>query len=145
MKKVLITGANSYIGTSFANWAALYHGNNITTETIDMKQASWREKNFSEFDAVFHVAGIAHADTGRETDEEKARYFAVNRDLAVETAAKAKQDGVGLFVMMSSMLVYGNVAYAGRVNENTTPTPTTCYALSKWQADEQIRALADEK
>ena len=54
------------------------------------------------------------------------------------------QPGYARFVLMSSMLVYGNVAYAGRVNKNTTPTPTTCYALSKWQADEKIRELADD-
>lgn len=144
MKRVLITGKHSYIGTSFESWAAAHHASDIATETISLRGTDWRGRSFAGFDSVFHVAGIAHADSGHETDEEKARYFAVNRDLAIETAAKAKSDGVKQFVLMSSMLVYGNVAYAGRVNKNTTPTPTTCYALSKWQADEKIRELADD-
>ncbi len=142
MKRVLITGANSYIGTSFENHATARYPSEISVETLDMIGPSWREKNFSDFDVVFHVAGIAHADSGRETEEEKARYFAVNRDLAIETAKKAKRDGVKQFIFMSSMLVYGTSQE--RINKDTVPQPVLCYAQSKWQADEKIRELADE-
>ena len=46
MKKVLITGANSYIGMAVENWL-----NNIDddlyVETVDMIDGKWREKDFS--------------------------------------------------------------------------------------------------
>ena len=64
MKKILITGANSYIGTSFENymkqWAEEY-----SVDTVDMIDGTWREKDFGEYDVVFHVAGIAHSDNGK--------------------------------------------------------------------------------
>ena len=142
MKRVLITGADSYIGTNFAERAGRFYSSEISTEILDMKDESWRGKNFSGFDAVFHVAGIAHADSGRETEEEKARYFSVNRDLAIETAGKAKHDGVRHFIFMSSMLVYGTANK--RIGKDTVPQPDSCYAMSKWQADEKIRELAGE-
>jgi len=142
MKRVLITGANSYIGTNFASRAAEFYSSEISVETLDMQEENWREKNFSGFDVVFHVAGIAHADSGHETEEKKARYFSVNRDLAVETAKKAKAEGVKHFIFMSSMLVYENSQE--KINLDTVPNPKSCYAQSKWQADEKIRGLADE-
>ena len=143
MKKILITGANSYIGTSFEGYVKKNHPSEISIDTLDLTKPEWRGKSFSDFDVVFHVAGIAHADTGRETEEEKLRYFSVNRDLAIETAEKAKRDGVKQFIFMSSMLVYDRAAYNGRINEKTLPDPLRCYALSKFQADQKIRELAD--
>jgi len=139
MKRVLITGANSYIGTNFAKRAAEFYSSEISVETLDMLKENWREKNFSGFDVVFHVAGIAHADSGKETEEIKARYMAVNRDLAVEVAEKSKREGAGHFIFMSSMLVYENSHE--RINLDTVPNPKSCYAQSKWQADEKIREI----
>ena len=59
-----------------------------------MIYGNWREKNFSSYDVVYHVAGIAHADVGSVSEEEKAKYYSINTDLAIETAEKAKADGV---------------------------------------------------
>ena len=59
MKKILITGADSYIGTSVEKWLGQYP-DRYSVETVDMKKDSWRQKDFSVFDVVFHVAGIAH-------------------------------------------------------------------------------------
>lgn len=67
-KRILITGANSYIGTSFENWLARYPGE-YEIDTVDMIRDSWREKSFADYDTVFHVAGIAHADTGKVSKE----------------------------------------------------------------------------
>ena len=59
MKKILITGKNSYIGTSFEKWVAQWPDKYIV-DTVDMIDGSWKEKDFSKYDVVFHVAGIAH-------------------------------------------------------------------------------------
>lgn len=147
MKKVLITGANSYIGMSFEQYAAEHYGEQLLVDTVDMIDGSWRQKDFSAYDIVFHVAGLAHADVGNVTDEVKAKYYAINTDLAIETARKAKTDGVKQFVFMSSAIVYGDSAPYGkikRITRNTEPQPANFYGDSKWRADQGVRELADD-
>lgn len=146
-KRVLITGSGSYIGESFQKWAKEHYSANFTIDTVDMLDPDWRAKDFSSYDAVFHVAGIAHADVGRVSEEEKKKYYAVNTDLAVETAGKAKAEGIKQFILMSSMIIYGDSAPYGKekvIDEHSLPAPANFYGDSKWQADKRVRALADE-
>ena len=146
MKKVLITGANSYIGVSFEQYAKEHYGSELSVDTVDMIDGLWRGKDFSSYDTVYHVAGIAHADVGNVSEEVKAKYYAVNTDLAIETARKAKAEGVKQFVFMSSAIVYGDSAPYGkikRITADTEPCPANFYGDSKWQADKGVRALAD--
>ncbi len=147
MKKVLITGANSYIGVSFENYVADHYSSELSIETVDMIDGSWRQKDFSPYDIVYHVAGLAHADVGNVSDQIKKKYYAVNTDLAIETAKKAKADGVGQFVFMSSAIVYGDSAPYGtakRITVDTEPSPANFYGDSKWQADKGVRELASD-
>ena len=146
-KKVLITGEGSYIGESFEFYAKSHYGENFEIDTLDMQDSGWRETDFSGYDIVYHVAGIAHADVGNVSEETKKKYYTVNTDLAIETAEKAKAAGVKLFVFMSSMIVYGESAPVGKtkmVTAETKPEPANFYGDSKWQADKSIRALADD-
>ena len=94
MKRILITGANSYIGTSFENYIKVNYPDDYVVDTVDMVDGSWREKDFSGYDSVFHVAGIAHSDGGKISAEKERLYYAVNTALTVETAKKVKADGV---------------------------------------------------
>ncbi len=147
MKKVLITGANSYIGMSFEKYAADHYSQELSVDTIDMIDGSWRQKDFSSYDIVYHVAGIAHADVGKVSEEVKARYYSVNTDLAIETCKIAKADGVKQFIFMSSAIVYGDSAPYGRIKRitrDTEPNPSNFYGDSKWQADKGVRELADD-
>ena len=64
MKKILITGANSYIGVNVENWLTKCSGK-YSVETIDLIKASWREKDFSVYDVVYHVAGKHIATMGK--------------------------------------------------------------------------------
>ena len=137
MKKILITGANSYIGVSFENWLKQW-GNEYKIYTVDMIDGSWRKKDFSKYDVVFHVAGIAHI---KETKENADLYYKVNRDLPYEVAKKSKEDGVKQFIFLSSMSVYG--IETGVINKDTIPTPKSNYGKSKLQAEELIKPLQD--
>ena len=146
MKKILITGANSYIGTSFEKYVAQY-ADDYQVDTVDMFDDSWREKFFSGYDAVFHVAGIAHSDNGKISKKKEQLYYSVNTDLTVETAKKAKADGVKQFIFMSSAVVYGNSAPLGKnkmITKDTPVSPANCYGDSKVQAEKGILPLADE-
>lgn len=146
MKRVLITGANSYIGTTFENWVK-EQKESIVTDTLDMKDASWKDKDFSGYDAIFHVAGIAHADVGKVTEEQKALYYKVNADLTIECAKKAKAEGVKQFVFMSSIIVYGESAGIGQtrvITKDTPLTPANFYGDSKVKAEEGLYPLMDD-
>ena len=147
-KNILITGAGSYIGESFIAYAKENYPGNFKIDTIDMIDGTWRDYDFSQYDIVYHVAGIAHADVGNVDDETKEKYYAVNTDLAVEVCEKAKAEGVKEFIFMSSMIVYGDSAPYGEskiVNEQTVPHAANFYGDSKLQADVAVRALADER
>lgn len=147
MKKILITGANSYIGTSFASYLEQNYTGQYDVDTVDMIDGAWREKDFSSYDSVFHVAGIAHSDNGKITKEKEALYYAINTDLTVETAKKAKADGARQFVFMSSAIVYGDSAPIGktkRITKDTPVSPANCYGDSKVQAENGIRPLTDD-
>lgn len=146
MKKILITGANSYVGTSFEEYIS-HWPEEYSVHTLDMIQETWREHDFSEYDVVFHVAGLAHSDVGKASEETKAKYYCVNRDLAIETAEKAKREGVKQFIFMSTMIIYGESAPVGEkrvVTKDTVPAPANFYGDSKWQADQAIRELDDD-
>ena len=137
MKRILITGANSYIGTSFEKYGSKWP-ERYETDTVDMIDGSWREKSFAGYDAVFHVAGIAHR---KETKENAHLYYEVNRDLAIETAQKAKQDGVHQFIFLSSMSVYGK--NTGVITQETPVAPKSNYGRSKAEAEKGIEGLQD--
>lgn len=146
MKRILITGANSYIGTSFEKYMAQWP-DEYQVDTIDMVDGSWREKSFAGYDSVFHVAGIAHQDSGKITEERKQLYYKVNTDLTIETAKKAKAEGVGQFIFMSSIIVYGASAKMGEkkvITKDTVPAPVGAYGDSKLQAELGIQPLNDE-
>ena len=104
MKKILITGANSYIGSSFENYLNKNYNSCYQIDTLDMINESWKNFDFSSYDVIYHVAGIAHI---KETKDNKDLYYKVNKDLAIEVAKKAKQENVKQFIFLSSMSVYG--------------------------------------
>lgn len=135
MKKILITGEGSYIGTSFENWVSQWP-EKYQVDIIDMRGNDWRDKLFSTYDVIYHIAAIVHV---KENDTEK--YFSVNRDLTVEVANKAKAEGVKQFIFLSTMGVYGKET--GFIDENTKPNPKTPYAQSKLEAESLLSALND--
>jgi UDP-glucose 4-epimerase len=137
VKHVLIFGAESYIGVSFERHV---EGRLLTT-TVDAQNDSWRGLDFSKYDSILYVAGIAHR---KQTSENKGLYFAVNRDLAVLAAEKAKADGAGQFIYLSSLAVYG--AKTGEIAEDTVPTPATgdWYGQSKHEAEKLLLPMQDD-
>ena len=142
MKKVLITGKDSYIGISLEQWL-MREPDNYKVDTVDMKDESWKEKDFSEYDTVFHVAGIAHVSSDPKME---ALYYKINRDLTIETAKKAKAEGVKQFIFMSSIIVYGDSSSNKRIiNRDTIPTPSNFYGNSKLQAEEGIKQLESDE
>ncbi|MBG1236748.1 NAD-dependent epimerase/dehydratase family protein [Lactiplantibacillus plantarum] len=145
MKKVLITGKNSYIGQSFKSYVEANYPSEIQVDSISVRGDAWREYDFSRYDAVLHVAGIAHvsADPKMETE-----YYKVNRDLTIAVAKLTKQSGVRQFVFMSSMIIYGEkrgIDSLTIIDRATKPEPIDFYGRSKLEADLGVQKLADDK
>ncbi|SHE82986.1 NAD-dependent epimerase/dehydratase family protein [Alkalibacter saccharofermentans] len=141
MINILITGKDSYIGTKFAQWLSQWP-DEYAVEELDVKEVSWKGKDFSFYDLVFHVAGIAHVSVDPKL---KDLYYKVNRDLAIEVALKAKNDGIKQFVFMSSIIVYGDSSSKERIiTKDTEPTPSNFYGDSKLQAEKGLKGLEDE-
>lgn len=146
MLKILITGANSYIGTSFESYMRK-RSDEYRIDTVDMIGDAWKRFDFSGYDAVYHVAGIAHSDNGKITKEKATLYYDVNTRLTIQTAMKAKKSGVKQFIFMSSAIVYGDSAPIGKmkmIKKNTPVSPANCYGDSKVKAERGLRKLEDE-
>lgn len=140
MKKVLITGKGSYIGTHFKE-EFLKYPSVYEVKELDMIDESWKQHDFSQYDVVYHVAGIAHM---KEVKENEQLYYKVNRDLVVETAQKAKESGVKQFIFMSSMSVYGLNYSKEVITKETLCNPNTYYGISKYQAEQRLHELEED-
>ena len=143
MKKILITGKNSYIGTHVKEWLKKDEKQYEVVE-LDVKTQEWMKEDFSKYDTILHVAGIAHVSTNKRLED---LYYKVNRDLAIEIAKKAKQQKVKQFIFMSSMIIYGDDKRIGEkkiIANDTVPEPKNFYANSKLQAEEGIKQLESE-
>ena len=144
MKKILITGANSYIGTSLEKWLGEYP-EQYSLDTVNTRDDEWKAKDFSQYDVVFHVAAVVHQ---REKPGMEGLYLKVNRDLPVEVAKKSREAGVSQFIFMSTMAVYGNEGKVGDnqvITSHTPINPRTYYAASKAEAEIELNKLNDEE
>lgn len=144
MKKILIVGANSYIGTTFENWL-LKTPYSYEVDTVGTMNGEWKEKSFKNYDSILHVAGIAHVSAEPKLED---LYYKVNRDLAIEVAEKAKAEGVSQFIFMSSIIIYGKDGKIGEkkvITRVTDPDPVDFYGDSKLQADLAIQKLSDDQ
>ncbi|MDY4109636.1 MAG: NAD-dependent epimerase/dehydratase family protein [Eubacterium sp.] len=140
MKKILVVGKGSYIGTSFINYMATKYSDEYQFEELDTFGEEWKCFDYSNYDVVYQVAGIAHI---KETPENSCLYYKVNRDMAIEIAKLAKNAGVKQFIYLSSMSVYGMTM--GEITPKTIPNPTTNYGKSKLQAEKELKKLNDDK
>ena len=143
MKKILITGKSSRVGLCIEKWLSQWP-EYYQTQLISMRNETWKETDFSSFDVVFHVSGIAHVTLDPSMEE---LFYKVNRDLTIETATVAKKAGVKQFIFMSSGIVYGDSSDVGVplvIYKDKKPNPANFYGNSKLQAEEGLRKLEDE-
>ena len=142
MKRILITGAGSYVGTKVQNWL-LQSDFEFIVDAVETINDQWRKADFSKYDVVYNVAGIAHVKAAKG---EGPLYYAINRDMVINIAKAAKEAGVKHFIHMSSMIVYKEVKTleGKRIHKDTAPAPNGFYGDSKLQGEKGVLALADE-
>ena len=139
MKRVLITGAGSYVGTNVMQWLQK-DPDNFYVETVDTFGDNWKKADYTKFDVVYHVAGIAEVDSKKGMEE---LYYKVNTDLPIAIAKHAKDAGVKQFVFMSSMIVYKETLSLAPnvVTPDTKPAPNAVYGDSKLKAEMGLHEL----
>ena len=142
MIKVLITGAGSYVGESVRRYI-LSTSSDFQIDAVDTMGDNWKNADYSQYDVVYHVAGIAHVNADPKME---ALYYKVNRDLTIEVAKHAKAAGVKQFIFMSSQIVFheSQSLKTEVLTAQTKENPNGFYGDSKLQAELGIKPLEDE-
>lgn len=139
MRNVLVTGAGSYVGESVRRYI-LSTSSDFEIDAVDTMNDAWKEADFSKYDVVYHVAGIAHVNADPKME---ALYYKVNRDLTVEVARAAKAAGVKQFIFMSSQIVFheSQSLKTEVLTADTKENPNGFYGDSKLQAEKGLHEL----
>lgn len=151
--KVLVTGANGFIGRALC----AYLGREgvqvvpVVRRSVDMPNAvildadddvNWHAA-LSGCDAVVHLAGKAAADASDHNLPDALREANVTSTVCLyQRAALAR---VGRFIFLSTAKVNGErTAYGEFFRPEDMPAPEDAYASSKWEAECQLRVLAQQ-
>ena len=138
MRKILITGKDSYIGKSLKAW--LEDSGGFLVDELDMENPDWINYDFTPYDTVIHVAAIVH----KKKEIPWSTYYKVNTIMPYKVAEKAKQSHVEQFIFLSSMAVYGQgkkLPLGNIIDERTPLKPRSYYGRSKLLAELKLKNL----
>jgi len=149
--KVLVTGANGFIGRALCEYlqhaghgvvAAVRRPCGMVNEFVVGEDGSVWAQALTGCDAVVHLAGRAHV-TREDAKDPLAAFRAVNVEASTRLALLAEQAGVRRFVFMSSIKVNGErTGLGGPFTPNDTPAPEDAYGVSKWEAEQALQSIA---
>ena len=146
MKRILITGANSYLGKSLTEYLKQWP-DEFQVEATSVRDDTWKETDFHFFDAIYHTAALVHMEQNKQDPAQAEFYDRVNARLPISIAKKAKAEGVRQFVFLSTAAIYGCTAPYGKtitITADTPAHPVDNYGTSKWNAEQGLRALEDD-
>jgi len=137
MTRVLIIGANSFIGSNFKRFSKFRD-----IDEVSLLDKAPEEIDFTGYDVILHLAAIVHQ-SEKITEE---MYFKINSDLCLKVAECAKKAGVSQFIFMSTVKVYGdrNLKNVLR-NEESECNPDDAYGRSKYDAEQKLKKLTDDR
>jgi nucleoside-diphosphate-sugar epimerase len=151
--KVLVTGANGFIGQALCACLArqdiqvvpvVRRPSDVSGSLILQadEDAGWLAA-LQGCDAVVHLAGQAKVDV-KSQDVSLAMHDA-NVTPALRLFQRATQAAVRRFIFLSSAKVNGErTAHNASFSAEDVPTPEDAYAISKWEAEQQLRVLAEQ-
>ncbi len=143
--RVAVTGAQGFVGTALCpslklrGYEVIEIGRPGTALGLSLHAAAgWRER-LDGVDTVVHLAARAHITKEHEADPLSSfRHVNVLGTRCVADAAMAA--GVRRFVFVSSIGVFG-VARDEVISEQSSIDPQEPYAMSKWEAEQDLRSL----
>jgi nucleoside-diphosphate-sugar epimerase len=154
VSRILVTGAAGFIGRalvddlrqSATSILAVVRGTKMiatpgvqTMQIADIRTASW-EQSLEGVDAVIHLAARTHILRERNSNP-LAEYRAVNVLPTISLFRACQAAAVERFIFVSSIGVYGKWSERHPFTETDAPRPAEPYAISKWEAEESLRAL----
>lgn len=135
MKNLLITGSSGFVGSYFIN----KYKNKYNIKTFRFLKDNIANLNCEGMDVVFHLSALVHQMGGASEQE----YEKVNVVQTLQLANKAKKNGVGHFVFMSTVKVYGEETIS-KYTETSPCFPEDEYGKSKLKAEIELQKLEDE-
>lgn len=154
IKKVLLTGANGYIGSHLVP-EILSRGYQLTTLTrspflidgtvnrvVENYDAGNLEKILNDQDAVIHLAAMAHQPRVESADS-LAKLKRINVGNTLALASAAKKVGIKRFIFISSIKVMGESTAQCPFRADTPPRPEDAYGASKWSAEQGLHMILD--
>lgn len=156
---VLLTGATGFVGRALV--ARLLTDNVLLTAAVRKKatvlgkqakqvvvpeltaQSEWQPALAGQ-DVVIHSAARVHVMNDQSADP-LAEFRKTNVDGTLNLARQAAASGVKRFIFISSIKVNGEGTAPGRpYNAFDTPVPQDPYGISKMEAEEGVRLIAQE-
>lgn len=144
MTRVLVTGANGFLGSAVAARlsAAGHQVRGVTrAETGALSATTDWHPHVADMDAVIHCAARAHV-LRDDADDPMAAFRSVNRDATLALARAATQAGVRRIVFISTIGVNGGQTSGRPFRHNDTPAPHSPYAIAKHEAEVGLAAIA---
>jgi nucleoside-diphosphate-sugar epimerase len=147
MSRVVVTGSEGFIGRSLTAMLASagHRVIPVAREHVVLGDRqlfnSSLESAMRDSHAVIHLAGRAHV-TNELHKDPLGEFRRVNLNGTLNIAEIAASAGVVRFVFVSSIGVLGNTSGSRVFNENDAPSPKEPYAVSKWEAEQGLHALA---
>lgn len=151
--QIAVTGANGFIGRAVcARLSAMgYRVRALTRQPEHVPGAADQlcvpdfgavgEGLFDGCDAVVNCAARVHVSRREDPDEALAEYRAINRDLALELALRARDAGVSRFIQISSVAAMGT-SPSGSIRDGDRELPATPYGIAKLEGDRALAELA---
>lgn len=137
MKKILVTGKTGAVASAFQDYLTVNFPSTYHIDKISVKNNDYTNIEFSDYDAIFHCAGIVDINKYSHEDFEE-----INITLTKKLFKKAIDSNMKEFVFLSSMAVfgsYGSDCYKGGIiDERTEPKGLTVYGRSKLDAEKCI-------
>jgi nucleoside-diphosphate-sugar epimerase len=154
--RTLITGANGFVGLRLCDEILRMGGQvrgavrspcqlargveQVAVGSID-GGTDWT-RALNQVDTVIHLAARVHV-MQSDAGEPLAEYLKVNLHGTENLAKQAANSGVKRLVYLSSVKVNGEVTLQGsKFTEDGQPNPQDPYGVSKWQAEQALRRIA---